>query len=110
MQSDQRDITREARVDEEANELPDLAAVFGIRFANDVAHDGIVVKRRAKDVQGGDLVTTMKIAQGHGESVLSEIDIPFNRRGIPPANTTRALALLSQRMSGAALRLCGMQI
>jgi hypothetical protein len=37
MQSDQRDITREARVDEEANELPDLAAVFGIRFANDSA-------------------------------------------------------------------------
>ena len=65
MQSDERDITREARLDEEANELPELAAVFGISFANNVAHDGIVVKGRAKDVQGGDFVTTIKIAQGH---------------------------------------------
>jgi hypothetical protein len=67
IQSDQRDITREARLDEEANELPELAVVSGISLANDVAHDGIIGERRAKDVHGGDLVTAIKIAQSHRE-------------------------------------------
>ena len=52
---------------EEANEFPELAVVFGISFTNDVAHDGIVLKRRAKNIQGGDLVTAVKIAQGNRE-------------------------------------------
>ena len=32
IQSDQRDITRETGLDEEANEIPELAVVFGISF------------------------------------------------------------------------------
>lgn len=66
IQSDQRNIAREASLDKEANEFPELVTIFWIPFADHVARDRIVMERCAKDVQSRALVAAIEIMQSHG--------------------------------------------